>query len=91
MAQCYVQYMIPSLFSPFQLSGGAPPSPSSSSSTSQLAELQGKLEKAQGSLQRMTTERDQALSDLAALRDSLVQQQEDSARRVRTVETLYIV
>lgn len=84
--------MIPSLFSPFQLSGGAPPSPSSSSSsTSQLAELQGKLEKAQGSLQRMTTERDQALSDLAALRDSLVQQQEDSARRVRTVETLYIV
>lgn len=75
------------LFSPFQLSGGAPSpsSPSSSSpSASQLAELQGKLEKAQGSLQRMTTERDQALSDLAALRDSLVQQQEDSARRVRT-------
>ena len=75
------------LFSPFQLSGGAPSpsSPSSSSpSASQLAELQGKLEKAQGSLQRMMTERDQALSDLAALRDSLVQQQEDSARRVRT-------
>ena len=78
------------LFSPFQLSGGAPSpsspsSPSSSSpSASQLAELQGKLEKAQGSLQRMTTERDQALSDLAALRDSLVQQQEESARRVRT-------
>ena len=75
------------LFSPFQLSGGAPSpsSPSSSSpSASQLAELQGKLEKAQGSLQRMMTERDQALSDLTALRDSLVQQQEDSARRVRT-------
>ena len=36
-----------------------------------------------GVVQHVTGERDQALSDLAALRDTLVQQQEDSTRRVR--------
>lgn len=36
----------------------------------------------QRNVQRTAAERDQALSDLAALRDSLMQQQEDNARRV---------
>jgi len=45
-------------------------------------ELQEELQKVQRNVQRTAAERDQALSDLAALRDSLMQQQEDNARRV---------
>lgn len=71
----------PDVYCTLQLSGGAPSAPSPAPS-SQLLELQEELQKVQRNVQRTAAERDQALSDLAALRDSLMQQQEDNARRV---------
>lgn len=48
----------------------------------EVEELRGEVERMRGSLGRVTRERDQALSDLAALRDTLMHHQEDTARKV---------
>ena len=67
-----------------QLSSGAPTEKALSPgpTPSQVEELRGEVETVRVRLARVTGERDQALSDLAALRDSMVAQQEEGARKV---------
>lgn len=62
-------------------------SPSSQSNTlsgltDQLDKLRGEVERLEGVVRSVNGERDQALSDLDALRDAMIQQQQDSARKV---------
>ena len=70
-----------------QLSAGtptiAPPSNDHTPSTSEVEELRGELEVVRGSLRQVMEERNQALSDLTALREAMLHQQEEGTRRVR--------
>ena len=78
-----------------QLSAETRPHPSSSSSilpdpsdrTDRLGELQAEVERLEGVVQSVRGERDQALGDLDALRDAMIQQQQASARKVRVLHS----
>lgn len=48
----------------------------------EMEELRGEVHKLNGCLQATTREKDQALSDLTALREALLSQQQHSARKV---------
>lgn len=58
------------------------PSEGHSLGREEMEELQGDIHRLNGCLQAVTRERDQALSDLAALREAMLSQQEHSARKV---------
>ena len=62
----------------------SPSSPSNTLSglTDQLDQLHGEVKRLEGVVRSVSGERDQALSDLDALRDAMIQQQQDSAQRV---------
>lgn len=70
-----------------QLSAGtlteAPPSNDHTPSKPEVGELRGELEVVRGSLRQVTGERNQALTDLTALREAMLRQQEEGTRRVR--------
>ena len=69
-----------------QLSGGSvtqatPPQPDPSL-TARLKELEGATSRLNRNVHQLTLERDRACSDLEALRESLVEQQEQEAQKV---------
>ena len=68
-----------------QLSGGSPhgATPSQPDLSSRLAELEGETDRLHGDVRQLTLERDQAYSDLGALRESLVEQHETQVKTVR--------
>ena len=67
-----------------QLSAGAPldATPPSGPSQAEMEDLRLELDRVRGSVQQITSERDQALSDLSALKDTMVTQQRETARKV---------
>ena len=67
-----------------QLSAG-PSSPSGSGeglAAGELEELRGEVGRLEGVVRSVSGERDQALGDLDALREAMIQQRQDSAQRV---------
>ena len=73
----------------FQLSGGAvteaTPTQSDSALVGRLKEVEVEANRLRSNIRQLALERDQAYSDLTALRESLVQQQEENARNVSDV------
>lgn len=67
-----------------QLSAESPPPVlHGNSSSNQLDELHAETERLEGLVRSVRAERDQALSDLDALRDAMLQQQQDTSGKVR--------
>ena len=54
-----------------------------------MEELRGEVHRLNGCLQATTREKDQALSDLGALREALLSQQQQSARKVGYWQLLF--
>ena len=78
-----------------QLSGdpshdATPTSGRSTALAEELSEVKGEVEQLKSTVQRVTSDRDQAYSDLSAFRDAMLQQQEDNARKVR-LDHMHIV
>lgn len=69
-----------------QLSSGGPTveAPPPDPTSSQVEELREEVGRMRLRVEQLRGERDQALSDLTALRDAMVAQQEDGARKVGT-------
>ncbi len=68
-----------------QLSGGAPTEPASSQpdiSSARLTAAEGEVERLSGDVRQLMLERDQAYSDLSALRESLVDQHDSQTKKV---------
>ena len=59
-----------------------PPQPDPSL-VNRLTELEGETNRLHGNVHQLTLERDQAYSDLKALRESLIEQQEEQATKVK--------
>lgn len=71
-----------------QLSAESPPPVlHGNSSSNQLDELHAETERLEGLVRSVRAERDQALSDLDALRDAMLQQQQDTSGKVSSRET----
>ena len=66
-----------------QLQSTPPSSPTDHESKRQLEAAQGEMATLSASLQSMKRERDQALSDVAALRDTMMHNRQETARKVR--------
>ena len=64
------------------VSPSSPHSDNLSSLTNQLEELRGEVERLESVVRSVSGERDQSLSDLDALRDTMVQLQHDSSEKV---------
>ncbi len=67
-----------------QLSSGGPSAeaPPPDPTSSQVEELRGEVETVRLRAEQLRGERDQALSDVAALRDTMMVQQEEAAKKV---------
>ena len=66
-----------------QLKSTPPVSPTDDENKRQLDSLQGEMATLSASLQSMKRERDQALSDVTALRDTMMHNRQETARKVR--------
>ena len=78
-----------------QLQASPPSTPSQASrghplQGEEMEELRGEVHKLNGCLQATTREKDQALSDLTALREALLSQQQHSARKVGYQQLLFV-
>ena len=69
-----------------QLKSTPPVSPTDDKNKRQLDSLQGEMATLSASLQSMKRERDQALSDVTALRDTMMHNRQETARKVREGE-----
>ena len=69
-----------------QLKSTPPVSPTDDENKRQLDSLQGEMATLSASLQSMKRERDQALSDVTALRDTMMHNRQETARKVREGE-----
>ncbi len=66
-----------------QLSGGTPSHPHTHTDhSSQLATMEAQVDRLHGDVRQLTLERDQAYSDLSALRASLIEEHDSQAKKV---------
>ncbi|XP_019855340.1 PREDICTED: golgin subfamily A member 2-like [Amphimedon queenslandica] len=70
-----------------QLKSTPPVSPTDDENKRQLDSLQGEMATLSASLQSMKRERDQALSDVTALRDTMMHNRQETARKIGELET----
>ena len=71
-----------------QSSSSQPTTPLVDKGSEKIEELEGEVSKLSASLQLVRRERDQSVSDVAALREALLNSQQENARKVSVVSVL---
>ena len=71
-----------------QSSSSQPTTPLVDKGSEKIEELEGEVSKLSASLQLVRRERDQSVSDVAALREALLNSQQENARKVGVVSVL---